>query len=168
VGSWNARGSKVLSRELQEMILISHRGNVIGPGLLDNSPEYVDQAIKAGYQVEVDVRRVGGTLYLGHDGPQYSIIQNWLYDRSESLWIHCKNIEALIWFQLDGKLNYFWHESDTATLTSRGHIWAYPGKQPICNSVAVLPEIYNDDVSMCCGVCSDYIERYNRGVICQQ
>ena len=33
-------------------------------------------------------------------------------------------------------------------------------KQPITRSIAVMPEIYDEDVSQCYGVCSDYIERY--------
>ena len=28
------------------------------------------------------------------------------------------------------------------------------------NSIAVLPEINNDDVSQCSGICSDYIKDY--------
>ena len=48
------------------------------------------------------------------------------------------------------------------TLTSKNYIWAYPGKQPIKNSIAVLPEIYQDNLSECLGVCSDYIENYNK------
>ena len=46
------------------------------------------------------------------------------------------------------------------TLTSKSYIWAYPGKQPIKNSIAVMPEIHNDDISQCLGVCSDYIQNY--------
>ena len=56
--------------------------------------------------------------------------------------------------------NYFWHQEDTVTLTSRGHIWVYPGKQPIKNSIAVMPELFNDDTQYCLGICSDYIEKY--------
>jgi len=57
-------------------------------------------------------------------------------------------------------VNYFWHEEDTLTLTSHNHLWVYPGKQPIEKSIAVMPEIHNDDVSKCLGICSDYIEKY--------
>jgi hypothetical protein len=39
-------------------------------------------------------------------------------------------------------------------------MWVYPGKQPIKGGVAVLPEIHNDDISQCYGVCSDFIEKY--------
>ena len=65
------------------------------------------------------------------------------------------------WFNALRSYHYFWHEEDTLTLTSRGVVWAYPGKQPIKGSIAVMPERSNDDVSICIGICSDYIKRYN-------
>ena len=57
-------------------------------------------------------------------------------------------------------LHYFWHETDTITITSRGYIWAYPGKQPIQNSIAVMPELHNESVEHCLGVCSDFIKSF--------
>lgn len=143
------------------MVLISHRGNLNGKiPLNENHPAYIDEAIHAGYDVEIDVWMIEGVLYLGHDEPQYGITQHWLNERYEKLWIHCKNIEAMEWFNAIGGFNYFWHEEDTVTLTSRNYIWAYPGKQPIKKSIAVLPEIHNDDISNCIGICSDYIINY--------
>jgi hypothetical protein len=59
------------------------------------------------------------------------------------------------------KFNFFWHENDLATLTSKGYIWASPGKQPIKNSIAVMPEWYKDDLSQCIGICSDLIVKYS-------
>ena len=56
--------------------------------------------------------------------------------------------------------NYFWHEEDTLTLTSKKYLWVYPSKQPIKNSIAVMPELNDDDISECIGICSDYIENY--------
>ena len=61
---------------------------------------------------------------------------------------------------IGSKFNYFWHQKDDVTLTSQGYIWAYPGKQPLKNSIAVLPEINKDDISKCSGICSDYIKDY--------
>jgi hypothetical protein len=61
------------------------------------------------------------------------------------------------------KLNYFWHESDKVTLTSKNIMWAYPGTQPLKGSIAVLPEWKEDDISQCAGICSDYIEKYKNG-----
>jgi len=40
------------------------------------------------------------------------------------------------------------------------YIWAYPGKQPIEGSIAVMPEINDDNISKCEGICSDYINQY--------
>lgn len=145
------------------MILISHRGNTSGKNLNDeNSPDYVDRAIQLGYDVEIDIRVIGGILMLGHDEPQYKISQQWLNKRASDLWLHCKNIQAVEWFSNTEGFNWFWHENDTLTLTSNGFIWAYPGKQPIENSIAVMPEIYNDDIERCIGICSDNIEKYKK------
>ena len=109
--------------------------------------------------MDIDVWMVNGELFLGHDEPQYPISEDWIEDRYETLWIHCKNVEAMEAFNVSS-FNYFWHEEDTMTLTSMGVLWTYPGKQPIKGSIAVMPEIHNDDISACLGICSDYIERY--------
>jgi hypothetical protein len=144
------------------MILISHRGNLEGKiPEKENHPDYIDEAIELGFDVEIDLWGIEGMLFLGHDEPQYGITQHWLNQRCSKLWIHCKNTEALEWLNMIGEFNYFWHEKDTATLTSKGYVWAYPGKQPINNSIAVMPEIYNEEVKHCKGVCSDYIKEYN-------
>jgi hypothetical protein len=148
----------------QKMILISHRGNLIGPiPERENSQEYIQEALDKGFDVEIDVWVNNNQIYLGHNTPQYAIDKIWLYLHKKNLWIHCKNIEAINYFTSELKLfNYFWHENDTITLTSRNNIWVYPGKQPIKNSIAVMPEIYNDDVSQCMGICSDYIQNYKK------
>lgn len=142
------------------MILIAHRGNVDGPDPTDeNKPDYVDHAISLGHDVEVDLWVISNKLYLGHDEPSYPININYLFDRSNRLWIHCKNIEALE--RLDtSEFNYFWHDRDTVTITSQGYFWVYPGKQPVKKSIAVLPEIFNDPINDCYGICTDYVDRY--------
>ena len=143
------------------MLLISHRGNTNGKNpSAENRPDYIDEAISLGFDVEIDVWLIDGVIFLGHDEPQYGITQQWLNERVDKLWIHCKNVEAMEWFNMIGGFNYFWHEEDTLTLTSKGYMWVYPGKQPIVGSIAVMPEIHNDDVSKCLGICSDIIEKY--------
>jgi hypothetical protein len=145
------------------MILISHRGNIDGKiPKLENKPSYVEDAIKLGFDVEIDIWMIKGILLLGHDEPQYGVPQDWLNKRYERLWIHCKNIEAMEWFNMIGKFNYFWHQEDTITLTSMNVIWAYPGKQPIKGSIAVMPEISSDNLDDCIGICSDYIINYKK------
>ena len=144
------------------MILISHRGNINGIRKdLENTPERIQNAIDLGFQVEVDVWYVDGSFFLGHDNPDFRISIEWIKERSEYLWCHCKNTQAMEYFsgEADG-IRFFWHENDKMTLTSKGEIWAFPGSQPIADSIAVLPEIHNEDVSLCKGVCSDFISKY--------
>ena len=145
------------------MILISHRGNIGGRiESYENEPNYIDLAISKGFDVEVDIWDIDGNLYLGHDKPTYNVEFGWFIDRINKIWVHCKNLESINTFNKNEyQFNYFWHETDTVTLTSRGYIWAYPGKQPIKNSIAVLPEINNDNTSECVGICSDFIMKYN-------
>ena len=120
--------------------------------------------MQEGYNVEVDVWYVKDNFYLGHDKPQYKIQAPFITD--EKIWCHCKNIEAIIRIkEINEKfgynIHYFWHQEDDITLTSQGHIWAHSNKQPIKNSIAVLPEIHQDDLSVCKGICSDYIINYH-------
>ena len=147
------------------MILISHRGNINRAiPERENDPKYIIEAISNGFEVEIDVWFVNEKFKLGHDEPKYDFPHELLEHQAGKLWLHCKNLEAVSQFNiLDSTgtfLNYFWHQKDDVTLTSQGYIWAYPGKQPLKNSIAVLPEINDDDVSKCSGICSDIIEKY--------
>lgn len=146
------------------MILISHRGNISGsiPDQ-ENHPDYILKTLRQGYNVEVDVWYTDKLMF-GHDCPQYEVDEYLFFITwRDRLWVHCKNIEAVNYFKKQCSLvKYFWHETDTITLTSQNHIWAYPGNQPIKGSIAVMPELYNDDTSQCLGVCSDYIQNYNQ------
>ena len=146
------------------MILISHRGNINGISKShENYPTYIDNAIYVGYDVEIDIWYKDKILWLGHDEPQYEIDFKWIIDRIDKLWIHCKNVEAILYFkECKYDINFFWHQEDKLTLTSKNYIWVYPGNQPIENTIAVMPEIYNDDISKCIGICSDYIEKYKK------
>lgn len=142
------------------MILISHRGNINGPEkLYENKPSRIIYVIEKGYNVEIDIWFKDDNFYLGHDIPEYKISQQWLQTNNQHLWVHCKNVEAIKQCE-QLNLHYFWHENDTLTLTSKNYIWAYPGKQPIKDSIAVMPELYNDDTTQCIGICSDFIGNY--------
>ena len=149
------------------MILISHRGNIDGKNeARENSPYYVMEALTMGFDVEIDVWYKENQWWLGHDMPQFTINLDWIDDRSNKLWVHCKNIEAVEYFVENENeckhINWFWHENDTLTLTSFGYVWAYPGKQPIKNSIAVMPEIHQENIEVCLGVCSDYVKKYKK------
>jgi hypothetical protein len=57
----------------------------------------------------------------------------------------------------------FWHEEDSVTLTSKGYLWTYPGKQLAPNSVCVMPELVeysNEEMLICHAICTDYPYRY--------
>ena len=141
------------------MKLISHRGNTQGRiPEKENTMPYLIEAMNKGYEIEIDVWYNNDAWYLGHDSPQHLFPFPFLKDTR--VWVHCKNLAALEKLQSYKDINYFWHQTDLVTLTSHGYIWAYPGNRPIKNSIAVMPEINNDDVTKCIGICSDIIENY--------
>jgi hypothetical protein len=144
------------------MIYIVHRGLLNGPSEWENAPWVLEEAIAECGNAECDLWLTeDGKFALGHDAPKHIINEKWLWENQVGLWIHCKNIPALEFFNREGIFyHYFWHEEDTVTLTSKNYIWAYPGKQPIAGSIAVLPERFDDDISVCDGVCTDYVLRY--------
>ena len=144
------------------MKLISHRGNLAGRiPEKENTPPYIDAAISSGFEVEIDLWFGQGKFFLGHDLPENEIKLSWIVERSEKLWIHAKNAAALEAL-METDLHYFFHSEDMATITSKGFVWVYPGKQPIKNSIAVLPELHDDEISQCYGVCSDYILKFKK------
>jgi len=148
------------------MILISHRGNIIGPNpSRENSPSYIDAAISAGYDVEVDITYLNGKFYLGHDTPDYEISEIWMEKRKDKIWFHCKNLDSasrLYEMQTDKiKYRYFCHSCDTYVLTSTGNIWVHDLTLNI-NDKCIIPLLNDDDVTEYSGnivyaVCTDYI-----------
>jgi len=146
------------------MILISHRGNINGPNLeRENSPDYIDEALGKGYEVEVDLRVINGEWFLGHDEPRYKLNKDWFHERRFKLWIHCKCFEALetLSYENGDEWEFFWHQEDDYTITSSRYIWAYPGKETGPTTILVLPELTKSNVENCYGICSDYIEKYS-------
>jgi 3-deoxy-D-manno-octulosonate 8-phosphate phosphatase (KDO 8-P phosphatase) len=93
------------------MRLIAHRGNYNGPDPeRENTVAYLEAALKAGFDVELDVFCENGVLYLGHDrkvkrGSQPVIemgqrVMGWIeFNRVPSIewlrdsrkWVHCKD-----------------------------------------------------------------------------
>lgn len=107
------------------MLVISHRGNISGSNPeFENTVSYVDAALTAGFDVEVDVWSVDGIYMLGHDAPSVEVSSSWL--RRPRMWCHAKNVEALARMQVDS-IHCFWHETDAYTVTSRNGLWCYPG-----------------------------------------
>ena len=143
--------------------LISHRGNISGPDpSSENHPDYIREALLAGYECEVDVWYKDNEWWLGHDEPVYDIGKSFL--RNDKLWCHAKNLEALN-AMLNDNVHCFWHQEDDVTLTSQGYLWTYPGKTLTSKSICVMPERANYDdkilTSNCiAGICTDFPKRY--------
>lgn len=147
------------------MKFIAHRGNLTGPNpIRENSIDYIEEAISEGFDVEIDLRVEDNKCYLGHDDPQYFVTLEWLRKYKDVLWIHCKNLEALEKLSSSAvEFNYFWHETDCYTLTSKGVGWVYPGKKPYLNSVIVMPEtvdLCDEYINQVYGICTDKVIYY--------
>lgn len=142
------------------MKLIAHRGNLEGPNLdKENHPDYINFALKAKYDVEIDVWSIDGGWYLGHDGPLFKVKYDYL--TSDRMWLHAKNIDALYHLLSDRTCNVFYHTDEDWVLTSKKYIWTYPNNLLYPNSICVLPERgYNGEIKDCFGICTDYVLRY--------
>ncbi len=107
------------------MIKIAHRGNLLGRNQeKENTVQYIKDALALGYHVEIDIRYINGTFFLGHDFPQEEVTEEFL--ENSYIIAHAKNIEALIMMLKNKKIHCFWHEGDQFTITSNRWIWKYP------------------------------------------
>ena len=139
--------------------LISHRGNLLGPDHeKENSPEYIMDALEAGFDVEVDVwHHDFDGLYLGHDYPKYKIEIDFL--KNDSIWCHAKDLRALS-TMISNNIKCFWHQKDDYTLTTNNLIWTYPGKRVCEKTIIVCRDLRETRVfrgSSVYGICSDYV-----------
>jgi hypothetical protein len=140
------------------MKLISHRGNIDGQDKQrENKIWAIEDCINKGYDVEIDLWIDANILYLGHDGPEIKISEEFLKKYKNKLWIHAKNFNSINYlFFMD--LNWFWHETDKVTLTSKGIPWCYPnnwlekGITVVLNKIQIPNNIY--------GICTDNINYY--------
>jgi len=159
------------------MKLIAHRGNINGINPKDeNHPDYLKKALDNGYDIETDVWIIEGIYYLGHDKPQYKTDLSFLEDTR--IWCHCKNLDALLVLKNNPKINCFWHENDCFTLTTKGYIWTYPGKELTSQSICVMPEWNNfsdfkEKTLNIYGICSDFVglkmfkepDKYSKSIV---
>lgn len=161
-----------------ERKIISHRANLNGPNIETENTQYsILNAIKLGFDVETDIWRVDDVLYMGHDYDKKKFWRNtlnFLLDYSDKLWIHCKNIEALVYLLKFPELNVFGHDNDNYVLTSKLNVFCKPGYPVNKNAVMVMPEttpVYMlEDFKNCYGVCTDYpieVQENRVGRFCQ-
>ena len=140
-------------------MIIAHRGNVNGPDpKTENREDTIVKAINLGFDCEIDVWKVNGQLWLGHDGPEHETTIEFLTEYRSRLWVHCKNLDALI--ALKDEYNCFFHDKDTYTLTSKGYIWGNIGSHMTSQTIQVMPERANEVSTVYLGVCTDYPFRY--------
>jgi len=146
------------------MKLISHRGNTnaIIPDS-ENKKEYIDNAIRLGYDVEVDIWMVDNMLFLGHDEPQYEVELNWLMERKTSLWIHTKNFQALNYL-IDKGVRIFYHQQEEQTIINNCNvIWSHDLDNTSDKSIIPLLSLESlrnnhQQYKHVYGICSDFIE----------
>jgi hypothetical protein len=155
------------------MKFISHRGNIEKKNnKKENDPDYILTALEIGFDVEIDFRVNNSKLYLGHDFSQFEINENFIKNFNKKLWIHAKNKEALIYLNNSKvKYNFFWHQGDSFTITSRGYIWTHSKairsltkkNKILNNTICTLPEISKinkNKLNIFYGICSDSIIFY--------
>lgn len=148
-------------------IFIAHRGNLDGPEPeLENNVDYLLDALREQYHVEIDIRILDSEIWFGHDQPAYCIDNIDEFEPYlDRCWFHAKNSAAINFLSVRG-LRYFWHNKDSYTLTSSGHIWCYPTSDHIENCIINQPElveppelfdtrILSDNI----GICTDYIQQ---------
>lgn len=162
-GTWLQQERHVLRQWLPAPRWILHRGLFAGPNrALENQEALLWDRLTEGWDIEIDIwRDTSGALWLGHDGPTTRLQNNSLL-RHPRVWIHCKNLAALV--SMPERAHYFVHDVDAATLTSRGFVWCYPGNQPGGGKdVVVLPERSGGcfpQLGNAYAVCSDYLPAY--------
>ena len=147
------------------MIKIAHRGNHAGRiEERENTVSYIEEAITAGYNVEIDVWLIDKQWHLGHDFPDEKIDLSFM-ERPE-IWTHAKNLVGYVSLYNNSKVHTFWHDKDDYVFTSKGikwcktHILTYDG-------VMVMPEFNDYHTSIIksgfldpLGVCSDDFRKF--------
>lgn len=148
---------------------IAHRGVFDGNySDKENRIETIVHALRCGYEVEVDVRLFNGEIYLGHDEPQEKISDLWESMRKGvdwlgygNIWYHCKDSGSMDYFNRSNVSNYFFHNTDDFTLTSKGFIWTANLVGCYPNNTIVVAKNKEDTLSQfetnCAGICSPYI-----------
>jgi hypothetical protein len=143
---------------------ICHRALKNGPNKeLENKESEIVARLNEGWNVEIDVWYIDEEWWLGHDKPVNRLCDTKILIHPR-VWVHCKHLSSLERCIQLGNIHCFTHDSDEATLTSKNYIWCYPGNILKDNSVCVMPERNNfniSDIYKCEYVCSDYLpERF--------
>jgi len=147
------------------LIKIAHRGNFVGRiEERENTVSYVEEAIAAGYNVEVDVWLIDKQWHLGHNFPGEKIDLSFL-ERPE-IWTHAKNLVGYVSLYHNPKVHTFWHDKDDFVFTSKGIKWANTGIITY-DGIMVMPEnnrnicgLIKEKLICPLGICSDDFNKF--------
>ena len=148
------------------MKIIAHRCNLNGPSPAENTIDAMMKCFERGFMVEIDIRLIDGKLYLGHDGPQEEVELQFLLKHGKKIFIHCKNIEALLYLKAyNNTLNVFGLSRDPFVLTSGGDVFCAVGIVGE-GCVCVMPELHipgfsDEDFNKFKYILPDYPHGYN-------
>jgi hypothetical protein len=134
------------------MILISNYGNINGTNPNQNTPNFVENAIRMGYHCRIDIL-YSDQLYMNN----YPITLEFILKYHKKLWICCMNIEALKYL-LEFECFHIWYKDEM--LTNYGFIWGSPVSTK--KAIYVMNSIESiKNIQITCGhaICSDYISK---------
>jgi hypothetical protein len=151
--------------EISTKQLILHRGLSIHDRLTENEPNTLATRDNNNLNVECDIWYHKNKWYLGHDSPTYLIENIDLFLKSKQRLIHAKDGKTLAEIiDYCNKRGYdneiFYHTNEDYVLTTSNMIIAYPGKELYKNTLCMMPEnmnreITNEEYNNIIGVCSD-------------
>ena len=146
------------------MFFIANRGNTHGKNcMVENTPEYIIEAISKGFDCKIDIWYIGEIFYLGNDSPHTMISLQFLTEYKNQLWIQCRNIDALYYMNYTD-FHYFYHEKDLYNLTSKHYILGNLNSSMNNNIIYMMPEWFNNldirDLFNCKGICSDNVSYF--------
>ena len=148
---------KMLDYERKDIYIIDSTNNILHRGirkidkLLENSPDTLNKRYNEQYYVECDIWYQNDNWYLGHDTPEF------LIDIEDFLKIKTRIIHAKDGYTFAKLIKYcnergydneiFYHTTEDYVLTSSKNIIAYPGKYLHKNTICMMPENMNRDLS---------------------
>jgi len=150
------------------MRLISHRGNIkVLASSRENTIDYIQEALDAGYDVEIDVRLIGTKLYLGHDAAQEEVDLDYLLNTK--FWVHAKTVSTFHYLSNFDIPNLFFNDQDEVAITKSGFFWTHPNCEVTCEKSILMrygldPKVASNTANLPAGVCSDLIEKYKDSV----
>lgn len=152
-----------------KQLFIAHRGNLNGPDPeLENTPEYIRNALDEGFNVEIDIWYDKKEFWLGHDKPFIKLPVE--LSHIKQLWYHAKDICTYYYLIAARFNNVFFHENDQMAVTNNNFMWIHPNYEDEIDKfqlsqrgvmIQVLPKNIKDMVK---GYCSDNIAEIRKQI----